>query len=137
MNKAQAPQKIKLHKKSCLLELLFEETIYKLNAEYLRVYSPSAEVKGHGPGDETLQVNKENVSIINIEAQGNYAIKLIYSDGHDSGIYTWEYLRELCENREKNWQNYLERVEQHKLKKPADHAPPQAVTLKWVKPDSE
>ncbi|MDH3694342.1 MAG: gamma-butyrobetaine hydroxylase-like domain-containing protein, partial [Gammaproteobacteria bacterium] len=83
---------------------------YELPCEYLRVYSPSAEVRGHGPGQEVLQVGKENVNIQNIEQVGNYAIKLQFSDGHDTGIYSWELLYELAHDYAANWQRYLERL---------------------------
>lgn len=81
-----------------------------LPCEYLRVYSPSAEVKGHGPGQEVLQVGKENVNIVSIEPIGNYAVKFIYSDAHNSGIYSWDYLYELGEKRTEKWQDYLNRL---------------------------
>ena len=81
-----------------------------LPCEYLRVYSPSAEVKGHGPGQEVLQVGKENVYIVSIEPIGNYAVKFIYSDAHNSGIYSWDYLYELGEKRTEKWQDYLSRL---------------------------
>ena len=81
-----------------------------LSCEFLRVHSPSAEVKGHGPGQETLQVNKENVAIENIEAVGQYAIKLIFSDGHNTGIYTWDYLYELAATYDVLWEEYLKKL---------------------------
>lgn len=129
------PEVIKLHRKSCVLELHFTGKEYRLPAEYLRVYSPSAEVKGHGPGEEVLQLNKQNVAITGIEPQGNYAIKLLYSDSHDTGIYTWTYLKELCENQEANWQDYLHRVSEHKAQ--ATNAQEQAETsvVKWITPE--
>ena len=81
-----------------------------LSCEFLRVHSPSAEVKGHGPGQETLQVHKENVAIENIEAVGQYAIKLIFSDGHNTGIYTWDYLYELAAAYDVLWEEYLKKL---------------------------
>jgi DUF971 family protein len=114
------PSNIKLHQKSRLLELEFEDgTSFQLPCEYLRVYSPSAEVSGHGPGQEVLQLHKEDVNIDAIEPQGNYAIKLVFDDRHDSGIYTWEYLYDLGANYEKHWQDYLERLKKagHERKK--------------------
>ncbi len=81
-----------------------------LSCEFLRVHSPSAEVKGHGPGQETLQVHKENVAIENIEAVGQYAIKLIFSDGHNTGIYTWDYLYELAATYDVLWEEYLKKL---------------------------
>ena len=105
------PTDISLHQKSRILELTYEDGAnYKLPCEYLRVYSPSAEVTGHGPGEEVLQLNKEEVNITGIEPQGNYALKLIFDDEHDTGLYTWEYLQELGSNYEEKWQNYLDRL---------------------------
>lgn len=105
------PTNIKLHQKSKLLELEFEDgSSFELPCEYLRVYSPSAEVTGHGPGQEVLQVAKEDVNITGIEPQGNYAIKLIFDDKHDTGIYTWNYLYELGQNYKEKWADYLERL---------------------------
>ena len=93
---------------------------YEMSAEYLRVYSPSAEVRGHGPGQETLQVGKENVRIENIEPIGHYAIKLVFDDGHDSGLYSWEELYRLGQDQDRLWAAYLARLEQagHKRKTP-------------------
>lgn len=102
------PIEIKLHQSSRLLEIKFDNnTECMLSCEFLRVYSPSAEVKGHGPGQEVLQMGKEDVSIIGIEPVGNYAIKLIFSDGHDTGLYSWDYLYELASNYEGLWLEYL------------------------------
>jgi DUF971 family protein len=83
---------------------------FKLPYEYLRVYSPSAEVRGHGPGQEVLQTGKRNVEISGIEAVGNYAVKPVFSDGHDSGIYSWDLLYDLGLNHESYWQAYLARL---------------------------
>ena len=106
------PTDIRLHKLSRVLELTFEDgATFKLPAEYLRVYSPSAEVQGHGPGQEVLQVGKEDVGIDNIEPIGHYAIKLFFDDNHDTGLYSWDYLYELGETYEARWQHYLERLE--------------------------
>lgn len=104
------PKKIKLHRKSKILELHFEGEKFELSAEYLRVYSPSAEVKGHGPGQEKLQHGKCHVGINGIEPQGHYAIKIIFDDGHDSGIFTWPFLYELGVKKEQMWADYLERL---------------------------
>lgn len=100
------PNKIHLHQKSNQLELTFGEQTFLLPAEYLRVFSPSAEVQGHGPGQQVLQYGKLNVGIKTLEGQGNYAIKIIFDDGHDSGIYTWNYLYELGQFQQQNWQQY-------------------------------
>ena len=105
------PTDINLHQKSRVLELTYDDgSNYKLPCEYLRVYSPSAEVTGHGPGQEILQLNKEEVNITAIEPQGNYALKLVFDDKHDTGLYTWEYLLELGSNYEEKWQDYLDRL---------------------------
>ncbi|MFT4634446.1 MAG: DUF971 family protein [Arenicella sp.] len=101
------PTDIRLHSKSRLLEIVFEDQTFMLPCEYLRVNSPSAEVKGHGPGQEVLQLNKEAVNIVAIEPVGHYAVRLIYSDSHSSGLYTWDYLHELGKNRYCKWHDYL------------------------------
>lgn len=103
----KAPTKIQLHKQSQQLELHFGAEQFSLSAEFLRVHSPSAEVMGHGPNQAVLQFGKKEVCITKIERAGNYAIKLIFDDGHDSGIYTWSYLHELGTTQEKLWQDYL------------------------------
>jgi len=106
------PTEINLHKVSRVLELSFEDgSNFKLPVEYLRVYSPSAEVQGHGPGQEVLQIGKEDVNIDNIEPMGHYAIKLAFDDNHDSGIFSWDYLYELGVTYDERWQQYLERLE--------------------------
>jgi DUF971 family protein len=104
------PTAIKLRTKSRVLEVAFDDVTYELPFEYLRVYSPSAEVRGHGPGQETLQIGKHDVLIRAVEPVGNYAIKLIFDDGHDTGLYSWSYLRELGAQREQKWQQYLDRL---------------------------
>lgn len=107
---ARFPQKILLHKKSRQLELHFGEQEFRLEAEYLRTHSPSAEVRGHGPGEGVLPVGKQDVAISNLEKAGNYALKIIFDDGHDSGIYTWEYLYDLGANQKSYWQIYLDKL---------------------------
>jgi len=104
------PSKINLNKAKTLLTVTFDDIDYELTSEFLRVYSPSAEVVGHGPGQETLQVGKENVTISNIQPTGNYAIILFFSDGHDTGIYSWSHLRNLSENYDKLWDDYLNKL---------------------------
>jgi DUF971 family protein len=101
------PTQIQLHKKSRTLELQFNNQSYLLSAEYLRVYSPSAEVRGHGANQGELQHGKMDVSILSIERAGHYALKLIFDDDHDSGIYTWNYLYDLAVNVEEKWQAYI------------------------------
>ncbi len=106
------PTEITLHQQSKMLEIAFDDGArYKLPFEFLRVYSPSAEVRGHGPGQETLQVGKRNVVLKEIEPAGSYALKLIFDDGHDSGLYTWEYLHELGKYQDAMWQDYLAKLE--------------------------
>ena len=95
-----------------MLEVAYEDGArFSLPFEYLRVYSPSAEVRGHGPGQETLQTGKEDVAITRIDPVGHYAIRLVFSDGHDTGLYSWTYLRELGEQQAANWQAYLDRLQ--------------------------
>ena len=107
------PTEIKLHQKSRILEIAFDDgQRFSLPCEYLRVFSPSAEVRGHGPGQEVLQVGKRDVEIKEIEPVGNYAVKLGFSDGHDTGLYSWEYLHELGEKQESSWKSYLKRLEE-------------------------
>ena len=106
------PTKIVLHQQSRVLEVAFDDDrMFNLSCEYLRVFSPSAEVRGHGPGQEVLQIGKENVNISAVESVGAYAVKLIFDDGHDSGIYSWETLYELGSQQEAYWQAYLEKLE--------------------------
>lgn len=105
------PTEIKLHQQSKILEIAFSDGVtFKLPCEFLRVYSPSAEVRGHGPGQEVLQVGKKNVDITGIEPVGSYAVQLSFSDGHDTGIYSWDYLYELGVNQDMLWQRYLDRL---------------------------
>lgn len=118
MTKA-TPTEIQLHQKSRILEIAFDDgSRFELPCEYLRVYSPSAEVTGHGPGQEVLQVGKEDVNISAIEPVGNYAVKLVFDDNHSSGLYSWEHLYDLGANQDKKWKDYLDRLEQagHKRK---------------------
>lgn len=105
------PTDIKLHQKSRILELHFDDGYEcQLSCEYLRVNSPSAEVQGHGPGQAVLQAGKREVGITNLTPSGNYAIKIHFDDGHDSGLFTWDYLYGLGKNYEENWQAYLEQL---------------------------
>ncbi|HNQ05367.1 MAG TPA: DUF971 domain-containing protein [Thiobacillaceae bacterium] len=105
------PTEIKLHKQDRMLEVAFSDgKRFAFSCEYLRVYSPSAEVRGHGPGQETLQVGKKDVEITDIQPVGQYAVTLVFSDGHDSGIYSWDYLYDLGMEQEFYWQNYLRRM---------------------------
>lgn len=106
------PTEITLHQQSRQLGIAFDDGAhYRLPFEFLRVYSPSAEVRGHGVGQETLQVGKKEVNVLNIEPVGSYAIKIVFDDGHDSGLYTWEYLHKLGQNQDAMWQDYLKQLE--------------------------
>ena len=106
------PTEIQLHQKSRVLEIAFDDgERFELSCEYLRVYSPSAEVMGHGPGQEVLQIGKEDVNITAIEPVGNYAVKLVFDDNHASGLYSWEHLYNLGKNHEQKWKDYLDRLE--------------------------
>jgi DUF971 family protein len=106
-----APVEIRLRKQSRLLTVSFEDgESFDLPFEYLRVSSPSAEVRGHGEGQEVLQIGKENVRITALEPVGHYAVRIIFDDGHDSGLYTWKYLYELGTEQDARWQAYLERL---------------------------
>lgn len=106
------PTDIKLRQTSRVLEVAFENgQVFELSCEYLRVYSPSAEVRGHSPEQAVLQIDKEEVNILEIEPMGNYAIKLVFDDGHNTGLYTWDYLYELGAYRDEFWQRYLEALE--------------------------
>ena len=105
------PANIVVHQQSKTLELSYEDgQNFRLPFELLRVLSPSAEVQGHGPGQETLQTGKRGVSITHLEPVGHYALKPTFSDGHDSGLYTWDYLYFLCENQQQVWQEYLDKL---------------------------
>ena len=107
------PLELKLHQTSRVLEISFADgKHFMLPYEFLRVYSPSAEVRGHGHGQEVLQIGKKNIEITNIEPVGGYAVVLIFSDGHDSGIYSWDYFYKLGMHQDEMWQEYLNRMEQ-------------------------
>ena len=113
-----APVEIRLRTKSRVLEVTFDDGAhYKLPAEYLRVHSPSAEVQGHGVGTGVLVSGKEEVAVTGVEPIGQYAVRLLFDDGHDTGLYTWKYLRELGSEREARWLAYLQRLEKAGLKR--------------------
>ncbi len=106
------PTEIKLHQKSRELEVTFDDNRqFRFSCEYLRVYSPSAEVRGHGPGQEVLQIGKKNVQISAIEPVGTYAVTLVFSDGHNTGIYSWDYLHDLGVKQDEYWKTYLARMQ--------------------------
>ena len=105
------PVTIRLRKTSCQITLEYEDgTSFDLPFEYLRVYSPSAEVRGHGPGQGVLQTGKEHVRVTSIEPIGYYALRFVFDDGHDTGLYTWEYLNELGAQQDEKWRTYLGRL---------------------------
>ena len=113
MSSGHFPTEIKLHQKSRVMEIAFSDgRSFRLPYELLRVYSPSAEVRGHGPGQEVLQTGKRAVEIRSLEPVGSYAVQPAFSDGHSTGIFSWDYLYELGENQDKLWAQYLARLEQ-------------------------
>lgn len=126
--KTPIPTEIKLHQKSRILELAFETgEHFELSYEFLRVFTPSAEARGHGPGQETLQVGKRDVSIDRVDPVGNYAIKPVFSDGHDSGLYSWDMLYNLGVHQDELWQAYLDRLKTEGASRdPADNPAPVA-----------
>lgn len=112
MSQTVKPTDIRLHRKSKRLDLSFEDGVhFRLPCEYLRVHSPSAAVRGHGPGQEVLQTGKHQVNIDAIEPIGQYAVKLVFDDGHDTGIYTWSYLYNLGLDQSSLWADYLQRLD--------------------------
>ena len=112
MTDAPKPVEINLHQKSRILEISYSDgERFELSYEFLRVYSPSAEVQGHGPGQGVLQIGKQDVLITHIEPVGRYAIQPTFDDGHDTGIYSWETLYDMGKNRDSYWKEYLEKLE--------------------------
>jgi len=123
---APRPTEIKLHQNSRVLEIAFDDgKSFRLECELLRVYSPSAEVRGQGPGQEVLQTGKKDVEITAVEPVGNYAVRLVFSDGHDTGLYSWDYLYGLGVDKERLWKEYLDRM----AKNGASRRPVPAQTL--------
>ena len=111
MSPERIPTEITLHQKSRILEIAFSNgSAFRLPYEYLRVYSPSAEVRGHGPGQEVLQTGKRQVEIRTLEAVGSYAVQPTFSDGHSTGIYSWDYLFDLGQNQDRLWREYLDKL---------------------------
>ncbi|MGM0412650.1 MAG: gamma-butyrobetaine hydroxylase-like domain-containing protein [Pseudomonadota bacterium] len=107
------PTDIRLHQQSRVLEVAFDDgSRFEFPCEFLRVFSPSAEVQGHGPGQERLQWGKKNVNITSVQPVGNYAVQLYFDDGHDTGIYSWDLLYRFGVNQDEMWQDYLAKVEQ-------------------------
>ncbi len=111
MTQQNIPSAIKFHNQSQQLELTWQDESYLLSAELLRVLSPSAEVRGHGKGNEVLQFGKKEVRIKKLEPVGNYALKIHFDDGHDSGLYHWQYLQDLAINQQQHWQGYLDKLQ--------------------------
>lgn len=110
-DQSRIPSSIALHKRSRELELQYPGgESYRLSCEFLRVHSPSAEVIGHGPGQEVLQTGKQHVNIRELKPVGNYALQPVFDDGHDTGIYSWDYLYKLCRNQSTLWQDYLDKL---------------------------
>lgn len=120
------PSELRLHQKSRVLEIAFDNgDRYELTFEFLRVFTPSADARGHAPGQETLQVGKMNIDIERIEPVGHYAIRPVFSDGHESGIYSWDMLYNLCTHRDELWQTYLDQLQaQGGSRDPAECPPP-------------
>jgi len=119
------PIEILLHQKSRVLEIAFTDgKRFRLPCEFLRVYSPSAEVRGHGPGQEVLQVGKREVEITALEPVGLYAVRPKFSDGHDTGIYSWDYLYTLGVNQDEMWRRYLQRIAEAGASREAQASPP-------------
>lgn len=115
------PTKIKLHKEEGSLSLEYADgSHFTLTGEYLRIHSPSAEVRGHGRGQEILQHGKKEVKVTGLTSSGNYALQLTFSDGHDTGIYSWDYLFDLATNHSKYWQNYLAALHEAGKRREAD-----------------
>jgi DUF971 family protein len=132
----QPPSEIVLHQGSRVLELTFPDgKAFRLPCEFLRVHSPSAEVRGHGPGQEVLQIGKEDVNITAIEPVGAYGIRLVFTDGHDTGLYSWEYLHHLGMNQEKLWREYLDRLQKAGVSRANAGEPvrPKAAPASWKK----
>jgi DUF971 family protein len=129
------PTDIRLHKKTAVLELRYADgSVHSLPAEFLRVYSPSAEVRGHGIGQEVLQTGKRFVKINSIDPVGHYAIQLHFDDGHSTGIFTWEYLRELALGQQTLWDQYLERLKEAGARREPIEVGVQVVNIMPLKP---
>ena len=125
------PTEITLHQASRMLEVAFSDgATFRLSCEFLRVYSPSAEVRGHGPGQEVLQLGKRAVEILAVEPVGSYAVRLVFSDGHDTGLYSWEYLHHLGMNQDAMWRDYVERLAKAGASRDAGTARPSSESAK-------
>lgn len=104
------PSELRIRKQSRVIEFVYDDDQYELSFEFLRVFTPSAEARGHAPGQETLQTGKRDVDLLRIEPVGNYALRPVFSDGHDSGLYSWDLVHELCTHRDALWQAYLDQL---------------------------
>ncbi len=125
------PVSVQLKKKSGVLVLAYNDgSVYELSAEFLRVFSPSAEVRGHGKGQAVLQTGKSKVGIVDMESIGNYAVRFTFDDKHDSGIYSWNYLHELCAQKEVMWETYLEKLRAAGASRNALPADTQVITIR-------
>ena len=121
---APAPQSITVHEKSRVLEVVFSDgAAFRIPFELMRVYSPSAEVQGHGPGQEVLQTGKRDVTLVDLAPVGNYAVQPTFSDGHDSGLFSWDYLYELGQRGDALWQDYVQRLQAAGVDRDAPMAP--------------
>ncbi len=132
---APAPQSIKLHRASRMLEVTYADgRHYELPCEYLRVFSPSAEVRGHGLEEPVLVGGKRNVGVVRIEPVGQYAVRLVFDDGHATGLYSWDVLEELGRNYQKNWARYLRRLEDLGMSRDSEVVKLGALPKKWTPP---
>lgn len=135
--KFPAPTVIRLHRKARVLEVAWADGVrYELPCEYLRVFSPSAELQGHGLPEPMLVGGKREVNVARIEPVGRYAVKLVFDDGHDTGIYSWDVLRELGEGQEQMWARYLERLGEHRMSRDSDVVKLSALVKTWTPPGS-
>ncbi len=129
------PTLIRLHRKARVLEVAWADgTRFQLPCEYLRVFSPSAELRGHGLPEPMVIGGKREVNIARVEPVGRYAVRLVFDDGHDSGIYSWDILRELGDDQEANWSRYLERLEAHRMTRDSDVVKLSALVGTWTPP---
>ena len=123
-SQAPTPTAFTVHRQSRVLEVCFSDgAAFKIPFELMRVYSPSAEVKGHGPGQEVLQTGKQDVTVLELSPVGNYAVKPVFSDGHDTGLFTWEYLYQLGDQQTQLWSDYLGRLGAAGMSRSAAMAP--------------
>ncbi|WP_370306428.1 gamma-butyrobetaine hydroxylase-like domain-containing protein [Sinimarinibacterium flocculans] len=132
---ASAPNLIRLHRKARVLEVAWADgTRFELPCEYLRVFSPSAELRGHGLPEPMLVGGKREVNIARVEPVGRYAVRLVFDDGHDSGIYSWDILRELGETQTASWTRYLQRLDAHRMSRDSEVVKLSALVKTWTPP---